>query len=106
MGRAARRKCDVSLFLDSFVDLWLTAPVRLSGWGVTVFDSLTTLWIMGMKQQFTEALALVDGTVWEAVSSRHPAQALHREMKRVLATSFRNTRQSFSKQRFATSAAF
>ena len=30
-----------------------------NGWGVTVFDSLDTMWIMGFHDTFQDALALV-----------------------------------------------
>lgn len=32
----------------------------LGGWGATLIDSLDTLWIMGLKQEFEEAVAAVD----------------------------------------------
>ena len=31
---------------------------RYNGWGVTIFDSLDTMWIMGLQDEFKEA---VDG---------------------------------------------
>ena len=35
------------------VDLLLK---RYNGWGVTLFDSLSTMWVMGLRDEFTEAV--------------------------------------------------
>lgn len=29
---------------------------RFNGWGVTVYDSLDTMWIMGLGEEFAEAV--------------------------------------------------
>jgi mannosyl-oligosaccharide alpha-1,2-mannosidase len=33
-----------------------TFALRHNGWSVTLFDSLDTMWIMGLKSEFQEAL--------------------------------------------------
>lgn len=45
-------KDEVSPISGAFAD-------RFSGWGATLVDSLDTLWIMGMKKEFAEAVAAV-----------------------------------------------
>lgn len=39
-----------------------TANYSFVGWGVTVFDALDTMWIMGLDEQFYDAIHFV-GTV-------------------------------------------
>lgn len=40
---------------------------RFNGWGVTVFDSLSTMWIMGLKKEFNAALSLVANSTFIAL---------------------------------------
>ena len=43
------------LFLLSF-KFFLFCKKRFNGWGVTLFDSLSTMWIMGLRDEFEEAV--------------------------------------------------
>ena len=47
---------------NKFVSCFLLSPLlsfafkRFNGWGVTLFDSLSTMWVMGLRDEFAEAV--------------------------------------------------
>lgn len=42
-----------------------------AGWGATLVDSLDTLWIMGLRKEFDEAVRTVGAIDWNKASSSH-----------------------------------
>ncbi|KAK3336077.1 glycoside hydrolase [Cercophora scortea] len=50
---------------DELAPLTLVGKESFSGWGATLVDSLDTLWIMGLKKEFTEAVDMVAAIDWD-----------------------------------------
>lgn len=49
----------------------LTGKNSFAGWGATLVDSLDTLWIMGLRKEFDEAVRVVGAIDWNKASSSH-----------------------------------
>ena len=49
---------------DELTPLTLSSRDTYAGWGATLVDSLDTLWVMGLKQEFYEAVGLVGKIDW------------------------------------------
>ena len=47
---------------------------RYNGWGVTLFDSLDTMWIMGLKDEFTEAVDSIRDLQFHATKVKQQQQ--------------------------------
>ncbi|KAL1836716.1 hypothetical protein VTJ49DRAFT_4742 [Mycothermus thermophilus] len=55
---------------DELAPLSLTGRDPLGGWGATLVDSLDTLWIMGLRDEFADAVRRVASIDWNRASSR------------------------------------
>lgn len=56
---------------DELLPLRLVGVESFAGWGATLVDSLDTLWIMGMKKEFIEAVAKVGTIDWANTTAEH-----------------------------------
>ncbi|KAK5663722.1 hypothetical protein OQA88_4153 [Cercophora sp. LCS_1] len=56
---------------DELHPISLQEKTTFNGWGATLVDSLDTLWIMGMKKEFREAVRTVAKINWAKSSSRY-----------------------------------
>lgn len=54
---------------DELTPLSLKGKTTFNGWGATLVDSLSTLWIMGLKQEFKEAVRKVAAIDWDNTTS-------------------------------------
>ena len=56
-GRTSN-KLSPSFFFSFFlsIDFYFIYKKRFNGWGVTLFDSLSTMWIMDLREEFEEAV--------------------------------------------------
>ena len=59
------------LVLLSFFSSLIGLMVRFNGWAVTVFDSLDTMWLMGLKDEFYQAMDIVEKTTFTSRQVRH-----------------------------------
>ncbi|KAK3394343.1 glycoside hydrolase [Podospora didyma] len=50
---------------DELAPVQLTGVDSFSGWGATLFDALDVLWIMGLKKEFKQAVAVVGTVDWD-----------------------------------------
>jgi len=55
---------------DELAPVSLSAKDTFNGWGATLVDSLDTLWIMGMRKEFNEAVRAVSRINWDKSNSR------------------------------------
>ncbi|EAA34947.3 glycoside hydrolase family 47 protein [Neurospora crassa] len=56
---------------DELTPQSLTGKDSFAGWGATLVDSLDTLWIMGLREEFDEAVRAVGAIDWNKSSSSH-----------------------------------
>ncbi|KAK3383690.1 glycoside hydrolase family 47 protein [Lasiosphaeria ovina] len=56
---------------DELSPLTQTGADTFAGWGATAFDSLDTLWIMGLTKEFKQAVRLVAAVDWDRTTSGH-----------------------------------
>lgn len=56
---------------DELTPVSLTGKNSFAGWGATLVDSLDTLWIMGLRAEFDEAVRAVGSIDWNKASSSH-----------------------------------
>lgn len=56
---------------DEVTPLKLAGIDTFAGWGATLVDSLDTLWIMGMKKDFSDAVRYVATLDWNSPTSQH-----------------------------------
>jgi mannosyl-oligosaccharide alpha-1,2-mannosidase len=56
---------------DEVAPQQLVGKDTFAGWGATLVDSLDTLWIMGMKNDFRDAVGHVATIDWNNATSRH-----------------------------------
>ncbi|KAK3362673.1 glycosyl hydrolase family 47-domain-containing protein [Lasiosphaeria hispida] len=55
---------------DELMPQSLKGADRFSGWGATLVDSLDTLWVMGLKREFREAVRVVGKIDWDSTQSK------------------------------------
>lgn len=49
---------------------WISWKKRYNGWGVTLFDSLDTMWIMGLREDFEDAVNSIRDVQFRATKVR------------------------------------
>ncbi|CAK7243165.1 MAG: hypothetical protein STHCBS139747_004676 [Sporothrix thermara] len=55
---------------DELQPIKLQGTDSFSGWGATLVDGLDTLWIMGLREEFDEAVRAIATIDWDAASGR------------------------------------
>jgi mannosyl-oligosaccharide alpha-1,2-mannosidase len=66
-----RSTSEINCYQIQYILLMLSGS--FNGWGVTVFDSLDTMWIMGLRDLFQESLELVAKSTFTLDEVSHPA---------------------------------
>lgn len=56
---------------------------RFNGWGVTVVDSLDTMWLMGLKEEFELGVTMVANTTFASKVVSLPAPPFHRTHNKI-----------------------
>ena len=87
-------------FFFLFRILFLQCVFRYNGWGVSLVDSLDTMWIMGLREEFDRALGHVAGMNF-TIRSVSSGPSIPYQQTKVM-TEHRNSTHLFSRQLFGT----